>query len=92
MKPAAPALVTVIALAGAIGAVPTGPHGHVSPEAANIDWPMVHGDAGGTRYSDLREITRENVASLEVAWTYRTGDADPKNFPPSSARRSSSTA
>ena len=37
-------------------------------------WPHYGGDAGGQRYSTLAEITRENVASLEVAWTYRHGD------------------
>lgn len=28
----------------------------------------------GTRYSSLSQITRGNVARLEVAWTYRTGE------------------
>ena len=37
-------------------------------------WPHYGGDAGGQRYSTLTEITLENVASLEVAWTYRHGD------------------
>jgi quinoprotein glucose dehydrogenase len=40
------------------------------------NWPHYGGDAGGTRYSPLDEISRENVANLEVAWTYRTGDFD----------------
>lgn len=39
-------------------------------------WPHYGGDAGGIRYSPLDEINRENVANLEVAWTYRTGDFD----------------
>ena len=39
-------------------------------------WRHYGGDAGGTRYSPLDEIDRENVANLEVAWTYRTGDFD----------------
>jgi quinoprotein glucose dehydrogenase len=37
-------------------------------------WPAYGGDAGGRRYSPLEEITPANVARLEVAWTYRTGD------------------
>lgn len=39
------------------------------------DWRVTGGDAGNTRYSALTGITRENVAQLQVAWTYHTGDA-----------------
>lgn len=39
------------------------------------DWPAYGRDAGGKRFSPLQEIRRENVASLQVAWTFRTGDA-----------------
>jgi quinoprotein glucose dehydrogenase len=39
------------------------------------DWVAYGRDAGGERYSPLDQITRENVSSLEVAWSYRTGDA-----------------
>jgi hypothetical protein len=38
------------------------------------DWPNYGRDPGGTKYSPLREITRENVAGLKQAWIYRTGD------------------
>jgi len=38
------------------------------------DWPYYGGDAGGSRYSPLTEINRENVKHLKVAWTYHTGD------------------
>jgi len=38
------------------------------------DWPSYGGDPGGTRYSPLTQISPENVASLEVAWTFHTGD------------------
>ncbi len=37
-------------------------------------WPAYGGDAGGTRFSSLAGITPDNVARLEVAWTYRTGE------------------
>jgi len=40
---------------------------------ATDDWPVYGRDAGGTRYSPLSDINRSNVASLKVAWTYRTG-------------------
>lgn len=47
------------------------------------DWPAYGGDAGGERFSPLDAIRRENVASLEVAWTFRTGDAyQPKDSKP----------
>jgi quinoprotein glucose dehydrogenase len=43
--------------------------------AADADWPNVGNDRGGTRYSKLAQINRNNVRDLKVAWTYRTGDA-----------------
>ncbi len=39
------------------------------------DWPVYLGDAGASHYSALTQIDRDNVDRLEVAWTYRTGDA-----------------
>jgi quinoprotein glucose dehydrogenase len=41
---------------------------------AAVDWPAYGRDAGGSRYSPARQITRDNVAGLEVVWVYRTGD------------------
>jgi quinoprotein glucose dehydrogenase len=41
---------------------------------ANADWSAYGGDAGGTRYSPLSEITPANVSELRVAWIYRTGE------------------
>jgi len=38
------------------------------------DWPAWGGDPGGGKWSPLTQITRDNVDSLEVAWTYRHGD------------------
>lgn len=43
---------------------------------AQSDWRTTGNDKGGTRYSTLKQINRENVKSLRVAWTYRAGDAD----------------
>jgi len=34
----------------------------------------VGGTAGGVRFSPLKQIDRGNVARLEPAWTYRTGE------------------
>ncbi|MEZ0268147.1 MAG: pyrroloquinoline quinone-dependent dehydrogenase [Phycisphaerae bacterium] len=44
---------------------------------SGVDWPNVGNDKGGTRYSPLTQINRENVANLKPAWTYRVDDADP---------------
>ena len=38
------------------------------------EWPAYGNDAGSSRYSPLREIAKDNVGGLQVAWTYRTGD------------------
>jgi quinoprotein glucose dehydrogenase len=43
------------------------------------DWPVYGHDSGGTKYSPLDQINRQNVARLQVAWTFHTGDMyDPK--------------
>ena len=34
------------------------------------DWPTYGHDPGGQRYSPLADITPDNVAQLEIAWTY----------------------
>jgi quinoprotein glucose dehydrogenase len=39
------------------------------------DWPHYGGGPDRLRYSPLAQITRDNVATLEVAWTYDTRDA-----------------
>lgn len=37
-------------------------------------------DPGGTRFSPLANVNRENVTSLKIAWTFHTGDLyQPKN-------------
>ncbi|HEV7366014.1 MAG TPA: pyrroloquinoline quinone-dependent dehydrogenase [Gemmatimonadales bacterium] len=46
--------------------------------AQEVDWPAYGRDPQGTRYLPANEITRENVAQLAVAWTYRTGETDPR--------------
>lgn len=38
------------------------------------DWPDYGNDKGGTRYSPLTQITKENVRHPKVAWVYHTGD------------------
>ncbi|MDE2272625.1 MAG: pyrroloquinoline quinone-dependent dehydrogenase [Gammaproteobacteria bacterium] len=45
----------------------------VSP-VPDVGWSHYGGDAGGTRYSTLAQITPANVRDLKVAWVFRTGD------------------
>ena len=39
-------------------------------------WRFYGGDEGGTRYSPLRQIDRRNVARLQRAWVYHTGELE----------------
>jgi glucose dehydrogenase len=38
------------------------------------DWPQYGRDQEGTRYTPLNQVNRDNVAYLEKAWEYHTGD------------------
>jgi len=42
---------------------------------AGDDWASYFGDPGGTHYSRLSQITRENISELREAWRYETPDA-----------------
>ena len=42
---------------------------------AGNDWASYFGDPGGTHYSSLEQITRDNIGQLEEAWRYQTPDA-----------------
>jgi quinoprotein glucose dehydrogenase len=43
------------------------------------EWSAYGHDAGGTKYSPLKQINAANVGRLRVAWTYKTGDSYPGN-------------
>jgi membrane-bound PQQ-dependent dehydrogenase (glucose/quinate/shikimate family) len=43
------------------------------------EWRFYGGDAGGTRFSSLKQINRQNVSALKRAWTYHTGEVNPRN-------------
>ncbi|HYE45761.1 MAG TPA: membrane-bound PQQ-dependent dehydrogenase, glucose/quinate/shikimate family [Caulobacter sp.] len=45
-----------------------------APKAVGRDWPAYGGTYSARRYSPQAQINRSNVASLERAWTFRTGD------------------
>lgn len=51
--------------------------------AQQTDWPAYGGGPAETRYSPLRQINRQNVTKLQVAWTYDTADGpgDPQTQP-----------
>ncbi len=53
-------------------------------------WSHYGADPGGSRYSGLRSITRENAATLERAWVYSSGDLASK--PKEALRRSAGEA
>src|ERR1051326_7139019 len=41
------------------------------------DWPAYGRDAAGTRFSPVKEIHKDNIASLKVSWTKHTHALDP---------------
>ncbi len=48
------------------------------PSSNHSEWSAYGHDVGGSRYSPLDQISRQNIKDLKVAWTYRTGVADVK--------------
>ncbi|MBD3627534.1 PQQ-binding-like beta-propeller repeat protein [Cyclobacterium sp.] len=46
-----------------------------TPEGARVDWATYLGHPSGNQYSTLDQINKSNVAQLELAWTYKTGEA-----------------
>jgi len=43
-------------------------------DSGDVEWRAHGGDLANTKYSPLREIARENVAQLEIAWRWRSVD------------------
>ena len=37
-------------------------------------WPQAGASRGGGHFSEVTQITKENVGSLEIAWQHRSGD------------------
>ena len=48
----------------------------LSPGVFAQEWRFYGGDAGGTRFSALQQINRNNVGRLKRAWTYHVGEID----------------
>lgn len=72
----ASATVVLIAILVTMGAIqlPNPITSESGDAAVAEDWKAYGGTLHGTRYSQLREITPENVSKLELAWTYSSGD------------------
>ncbi|MGO9648577.1 MAG: pyrroloquinoline quinone-dependent dehydrogenase [Terriglobales bacterium] len=58
----------------AIGLACAGTQSATAQSSPKDDWAYYGHDAGGTRYSPLAQINRQNVAQLKVAWVFHTGD------------------
>ena len=52
--------------------------GLAAVHAQEIGWHAYGRDAEGTRYLPAVDLTRDNVGRLEHAWTYRTGETEPR--------------
>ena len=48
---------------------------------AQTDWPMFGHDPGAQRFSPLKQITPLNVARLQPAWTFHTGQPGSEGIP-----------
>ena len=59
--------------------------GEASMHGGDLDlpgsgWSNYGNDAGGHRFSSAAQITADNVADLEMAWQFSTGDLQAKQF------------
>lgn len=69
---ASTAALLLLALAGWVGC--GGEEIEIDYSGPTAEWRHWGGDRGASHYSELDQITPENVAALEVAWTHRSGD------------------
>jgi alcohol dehydrogenase (cytochrome c) len=76
------ALAAIVAVAGLAGALPARAADDVTHERLlNADneqgnWLHHHKNYSGTRFSPLKEITKDNVKNLKVAWTMHLGGVE----------------
>jgi alcohol dehydrogenase (cytochrome c) len=63
-----------LALAACAPAAEAPPAPPEATTATGADWPAYNGTVGGARYSGLTEITAANVAGLQPACTFDTGE------------------
>ncbi len=55
---------------------------HTIAPKTHSSWSDYAGSADASQYSSLDQINRNNVSSLEIAWTYPTGDGNKYLFNP----------
>jgi quinoprotein glucose dehydrogenase len=69
-------LLRLLAAATAFACLSCGDAGPLAVESGGPDaeWTHYGADPGGSRWSPLRQITPRNVAHLELAWEFHTGD------------------
>ena len=71
-------------LAGTLPVASAAPADPTAVAPAKVDWTAYGGNGFAQRYSDLREITKDNVKDLKLAWQFETGDRkgpdDPDEF------------
>src|SRR5262245_61549404 len=67
-------LMTVLLMTSTFLSCKTREPAWLNNEAAKREWRVYLGDQGSSHYSALAQINKENVAQLQVAWTYHTGD------------------
>ncbi len=44
------------------------------------EWPYYGGDQASTKYSNLTQINKNNVSTLTLAWTWKTGEQELRQF------------
>ncbi|MEP6991519.1 MAG: pyrroloquinoline quinone-dependent dehydrogenase, partial [bacterium] len=71
-----------LALVAVAGCIAPRARAEAQQAAPSGEWNAYGHDALGSRYSPLTQITTGNVASLAVAWTYRTGEIDASTHQP----------
>ena len=51
-----------------------------------VEWPAYGNDQGGMKYSPLTQVNRDNVAQLQTAWEWKTGEQPLPQFGTTRAR------
>jgi quinoprotein glucose dehydrogenase len=79
---AAAALIALVNACGTPQVAPVTTSAASPAQARQIDWPVFGGSAAQSRYFSHGAITPENVAQLQVAWTYPVTDNNIYQFSP----------
>ena len=77
------ACVVVVLAAHAAAARPVASQSFATGSVAAVkdEWTTFHGDSSGRRFSTLKQVNRENVGSLTLAWAFQTHAAPVKGTP-----------